>query len=34
MSTTSYDEPSRRPPVLETTTTTVSGGQHIHRRIS
>ena len=34
MSTTAYNEPPRRGPVLETTTTTMDGGSHIHRRIS
>ena len=35
MSTSAYNDPSlQRPPVLETTTTTMGGGPHIHRRIS
>ena len=29
-----FDEPIRRGPVLETTTTTTAGGAHVHRRIS
>ena len=35
MSTSTYNDPSiPRPPVLETTTTRMDGGSHIHRRIS
>ena len=34
MSTTAYQEPPLRGPALETTTTMMSGGSHIHRRIS
>jgi hypothetical protein len=35
MTTTVYDDqPRQRPPVLESTATTVGGGSHIHRRIS
>ena len=35
MSTSTYDDPSfQQPPVIETTTTTMAPGPHIHRRIS
>lgn len=35
MATSTYsDPPLQRPSVLETTTTTMGGGSHIHRRIS
>lgn len=35
MSNTAYNDPSlQRPPVLQTTTTTMEGGSHVHRRIS
>ncbi len=34
MSTTAYNEPPNRSPVVETTTTSLVGGSHVHRRIS